>query len=100
MKKLKSFSGKIWDCCCEGFAGILSAVFILSLILFFSNNLLVYEPLYNLLLLIGLLLAMVLYMLSKFFGSKKWKRNWLMLMAALNFLMIIWVFMNLLGLAA
>jgi len=99
MKKLKSPSGKIWDYFCVGFAAALSAVLVLSLILFFTNNLLVYEPLYNLLLLIGLLLSMILYMLAKFFGSAKWKRTWLMLMAALNFLMVIWVFMNLLGLA-
>lgn len=97
MKKLKTMGSKIWNYSCVGFAGILSAVLVLSLILFFTNNILVYEPLYNLLLLIGLLLSMILYILAKTFDAARWRRNWLMTVTALNFIMVILVFINFVG---
>lgn len=98
MKKLKELGSTIWNYGCVGLAAVLSAILGLSLILFFSNNILVYEPFYNLLLLIGLLLAMILYILAKMFGAERWRRNWLMTATALNFLMVILVFINFVGL--
>lgn len=98
MKKLKALGSRIWNYGCVGFAAALSGMLILSLILFFSNNILVYEPLYNLLLLIGLLLAMIFYILAKIFDAARWRRNWLMAVTALNFIMVLLVFINFVGL--
>lgn len=92
LNKVLEYMALIWS-------GVLLGIFLLSLVLYFTENFLVFEPLYNLVILIFLLVSLGFYLLCKVRDISLWKQNIVICMTVLCFVEIIFMFAVLLGLA-